>query len=772
MDDIFEICDFTTQTPYETFVAAFDQLLRETVGKDNSGGGGGSGGGTDDGTDPDGQQQHQQRTDVRFGNTTFDVRYHREVVDSSLADCQDFPPRAHCIVRWFGERRFLLLTPRSAADTDCEDRIRLLLSALSLALTATGHTVPVFCLLHRKRRLYWGVRSHDDRRTVYRMAHLSATPPPLRHLSGLTTLFRRQTGLSSGQPIKVSARVTFSLMSLTTTLEAPPLQDFGLELPDGDNPLKELQLAAVWQRISDQVIIDSEVHSDLTPNNAETWTLRAVRRSEAKSALAIALSRWRDFSRAAGAADQPFLDRVLGNEAREVFDALSERQSQRMSADEWSQRNSVRNRVNRVFESTDQLATGVAKELFNCVVQFTEDVGTVRAFWREVCVRLRKHWESRTLLPGVAEHSTPDWGRSLLHQKLQYLQNCIESEVKRMRDAEEDVENDSEDEFFDAADDDNKDAEDKQSVPEGRSEPLRDLTLLSDPTQSLYVPETQSPPPVTSEMATETQTLIQRLAADGASAAVRARVQSAQLVSDMEAFLAANPGAEFADFVRWHSPRDFVDSTGQLSDRMSAEDNVWRELWRTARPVPVRRQKPLFDSKTEAEKTLHTLSTEVFDKIAEMVWPELTEIIGERFKRRRGAGVGGGGGQHLFNSTDDEIEREESRLDLREALARTLGVNNNDDKNDKETDDLLNRLVAEPEVAISSAGRTARRSVHRVFVDPESGLWPAPVAKELILRAVARRRNSYSRESQQRMYCLLTAQEVRVATSETTDNTF
>ena len=48
----------------------------------------------------------------------------------------------------------------------------------------------------------------------------------------------------------------------------------------------------------------------------------------------------------------------------------------------------------------------------------------------------------------------------------------------------------------------------------------------------------------------------------------RVLMQSTMLSSDMSAFKAANPGAVFEDFVRWHSPTDFSTKTG-LSARMT-----------------------------------------------------------------------------------------------------------------------------------------------------------------------------------------------------------
>ena len=51
-----------------------------------------------------------------------------------------------------------------------------------------------------------------------------------------------------------------------------------------------------------------------------------------------------------------------------------------------------------------------------------------------------------------------------------------------------------------------------------------------------------------------------QLGMDAEGAELRAKMQSASLLSDMESFKAANPGAILADFVRWHSPRDWEES--------------------------------------------------------------------------------------------------------------------------------------------------------------------------------------------------------------------
>jgi Rab3 GTPase-activating protein catalytic subunit len=101
------------------------------------------------------------------------------------------------------------------------------------------------------------------------------------------------------------------------------------------------------------------------------------------------------------------------------------------------------------------------------------------------------------------------------------------------------------------------------------------------------------------------------------AALLRAKIQSASLLSDMQSFKAANPGCVLEDFVRWYSPRDWVENeeksiepetneekitkTYGLSNRMKIPGNVWIEAWTNSKPVPVRRQKRLFDDTKEAE---------------------------------------------------------------------------------------------------------------------------------------------------------------------------
>ena len=61
-----------------------------------------------------------------------------------------------------------------------------------------------------------------------------------------------------------------------------------------------------------------------------------------------------------------------------------------------------------------------------------------------------------------------------------------------------------------------------------------------------------------------------QLGMDAEGTELRAKMQLPSLLSDMESFKAANPGAILSDFVRWHSPRDWEDEKhGKKVSRIS-----------------------------------------------------------------------------------------------------------------------------------------------------------------------------------------------------------
>lgn len=74
-----------------------------------------------------------------------------------MSNLNDFPPRAHCLVRWYGFRTFLLLshiTSGSSSSTPLtsESKCNLLLSSANIVLSDLGCKVPLFVQINQNWR--------------------------------------------------------------------------------------------------------------------------------------------------------------------------------------------------------------------------------------------------------------------------------------------------------------------------------------------------------------------------------------------------------------------------------------------------------------------------------------------------------------------------------------------------------------------------------------------------------------------------------------------
>jgi hypothetical protein len=106
--------------------------------------------------------------------------------------------------------------------------------------------------------------------------------------------------------------------------------------------------------------------------------------------------------------------------------------------------------------------------------------------------------------------------------------------------------------------------------------------------------------------------------------------QCAQLVSDMQAFKAANPNSKFADFIRWHSPRDYSVGGGGLSARMSVRGNLWSELWDACTPIPIVKQQLLFDHRREVERALFWFEDVELVELLDSILPLALEVVAKQ----------------------------------------------------------------------------------------------------------------------------------------------
>jgi Rab3 GTPase-activating protein catalytic subunit len=181
----------------------------------------------------------------------------------------------------------------------------------------------------------------------------------------------------------------------------------------------------------------------------------------------------------------------------------------------------------------------------------------------------------------------------------------------------------SDDEFFDSVEVEDASTSVRSPAslsPAGVRRALPGMTgLISQ--QPLMEPLTQAAVPLTEDVAKQQQELLSRLGVGPESTILRQQLQSAALVSDMQAFKAANPGACLADFIRWYSPKDWIpvdpltassfakslppdgrdvwwfEGQGMLSDRMRSASggthassttlHLWHQMWESSVPTPV-----------------------------------------------------------------------------------------------------------------------------------------------------------------------------------------
>ena len=197
---------------------------------------------------------------------------------------------------------------------------------------------------------------------------------------------------------------------------------------------------------------------------------------------------------------------------------------------------------------------------------------------------------------------------------------------------------------------------DPDAPPEGvKGEMPGGLRMLRPPHRTMAEPIAQLPPLYTEDMMREREAALSALGDTDEGRGIRLKMQSDMLVSDMSAFKAANPGSCLADFIRWHSPRDWISPEdddkvgkrgprsaiapprGMLSERMRNEGNAWRTLWRDSPRLPASKQKPLFDPIKEGEKALHYLEQAPPPEIFAQLCAAATSAVGNLYASSKGA---------------------------------------------------------------------------------------------------------------------------------------
>ncbi|VDN01534.1 unnamed protein product [Thelazia callipaeda] len=262
--------------------------------------------------------------------------------------------------------------------------------------------------------------------------------------------------------------------------------------------------------------------------------------------------------------------------------------------------------------------------------------------WSAITRELQNYYDANLPVPGIDESSLPNLSTCKLHQNFQLLQCAIEAkkgwesrnqvrreECNRFESDKLNVSNVGivkDDEFFDAPEffdkNDSKNLESPDSwISQGRLRPFGEMKLLNFPDRIMYEPITQSRMPVTEDMLDKYTEYLSSLK----DQEERVKAQLEPLFSDMEAFKAANPGCSFEDFVRWHSPRDFVVDGNHLSHRMIGDDNTWQQTWNQAQPKPVCRQKMLFNYSKAANEIINDFESLTLSKLIIYILPVLVK---------------------------------------------------------------------------------------------------------------------------------------------------
>ncbi|KAL7324028.1 hypothetical protein PS15p_210601 [Mucor circinelloides] len=315
---------------------------------------------------------------------------------------------------------------------------------------------------------------------------------------------------------------------------------------------------------------------------------------------------------------------------------------------------------------------------------------------------------------------------------------------------------------------------------EGESKVHSTLKLLKTG-QPMHVPITQDPGFMTEDMITQQADLFEKLGTSTNATQQRAKLQSAQLYSDMQAFKAANPHACLEDFVRWHSPRDWIADKegegGQLSTRMSEPSNIWQELWKWSKRIPCARQKPLFNTTVEAEKALYFLETTSIYELFSIMLPTLGLIAYDTLSvhpiTQYSQHVSNGlvrlsnelvdfswedlrHGKRTFDGMISMIRQQESTMCHAISLLRKL----------PKQYDLVDQLLLNDQAIVKEGDE--RSAVFQVFRN-EHGVISEPSFREYILYSDCKDLTSSDRILPSRQYTLVKDNEIRIMYTQTTD---
>ncbi|PWZ05041.1 Rab3 GTPase-activating protein catalytic subunit [Zea mays] len=507
-----------------------------------------------------------------------------------------------------GAKILMIIAPLSASGVILDDpESTKLLSSVAIALSNCGSNWPAFVPVHDpSRKAYIGIQNLGTVFTRRFEADRIGSQVPIRlmHLEGLHELFLSKFVLSSSDfPARVKVHFSMKLSYKTPeydhdneTLDSEatePLTENEVakhprklwdddcpwaEWYSAEDPVKGFELTAIWgERTFEETLEMAEVEN-ASSFDADSWFLHPV----------VADTSGQDNAKSTATVPPPsVIDRVM----KDLF------------SDETGNYMEAENKYSRAMRGApaDSLFGQFCLHALwfgNC------NICAIAALWIDFVREIRWCWEESERLPRMKSTSSIDLSSCLIHQKLQMLTICIER--KRSLNREKGA----------GYKDETSNSMAVNKSRKGSAGVVPKMMLLNT-FQEMHAPYTQDAPLMTEDMHEER---LHAAEAFGNAIGLSGQLERDILCSDMSAFKAANPDAVFEDFIRWHSPGEWLseDKTdgnagwppkGKLSHRMSQHGNVWRKIWNDALPLPVSEQKSLLDPVREGEKVLHYLET-------------------------------------------------------------------------------------------------------------------------------------------------------------------
>ena len=183
------------------------------------------------------------------------------------------------VARFYGLCEYIVLSTNGSADVvTSEDNLKLLVGSVNIALQNTQCQIPVFVQVHGKKlNIYQGTMVCRDFRSNFDMVYMNEFPESICYLSSFLELFKGKVCGSNecSVPVDITVRFTQILRKWPSDAlfqhhpidaEDPPKDVSSLlDFVAYRDPVLDLRLFTTWDSLSEELVSDSQFHSDLDP---------------------------------------------------------------------------------------------------------------------------------------------------------------------------------------------------------------------------------------------------------------------------------------------------------------------------------------------------------------------------------------------------------------------------------------------------------------------------------------------------------------------------